>query len=460
MAQPIRDGVVRIASIDAGNKKFGTAFVVGRNGANAYLLTCAHVVAGVGGPDQVKAGPVQARVLAQGSPGGLDDIAVLEAELPPGYVPLRLGYATRSGRGCTVTGFRDLPGQPGVLRLLQVEGSLGQLTRMENMNQQVDVWELRMDQDLPPGLSGSPVTDVITGEVIGVATLSLQGEPVSGLAITAATAAEVWPRLRELGTQQLMHRDLEFAYVPGGDFVMGTTERRAAELADTEGRAEYADEAPRSSYVLPGFYLSRFPVTNAQYARFLDEDGGPVPYRADQVSLPYSWDPGTRRHPDGLDDHPVVLVSWWQAVRYCRWLGARLPTEAEWEKAARGTDAREWAWGNDWQSGRANTREGNLPAMTPVGRFSPAGDSCYGLADMSGNVWEWCSSLYDPYPYDAGDGREDQAGVGARVLRGGAWVQDRCLARCATRNHAHPDDFGFTIGFRVAMSDAPTNPAG
>lgn len=74
---------------------------------------------------------------------------------------------------------------------------------------------------------------------------------------------------------------------------------------------------------------------------------------------------------------------------------------------------------------------------------------------MSGNIWEWCSSLYDPYPYDAEDGREDQAGVGIRVLRGGAWVQDRYIARCATRNHAHPDDYGFTIGFRVAMGSAP-----
>jgi formylglycine-generating enzyme required for sulfatase activity len=359
-----------------------------------------------------------------------------------------------------VTGFRDLPGQPGTARLLQVEGKLGQLTRMEKLNQRVEVWELRMDQNLPPGLSGSPVVDVITGEVIGIATLSLQGEPVSGLAITAATAAQVWPKLRELEPPRLMYRDIEFAYIPGGDFIMGTAERRATELARTRGRAEFEGEAPRASYVLPGFYLSRFPVTNAQFAEFLDEDGGSVPFRADEVSLPYSWNPESRRYPDGLGNHPVVLVSWWRAVRYCTWLGSRLPTEAEWEKAARGTDAREWAWGSDWQAGRCNTLEENTRGLAPVGHFSPAGDSPYGLADMSGNVWEWCSSLYDPYPYDSRDGREDQAGVGDRILRGGAWVQDRFLSRCATRNHARPDDYGFTIGFRVAMSDVPPGTAG
>lgn len=319
MVQPIRDGVVRVTSTNPDNRTFATAFVVGRDGATAYLVTCAHVVKSVGGPDQVKAGPTRARVLALGSPDGPNDVAVLEAELPPERVPLRLGYATRSGHGCTVTGFRDLPGQPGTARLLQLEGTLGELTRMEKRDRQVEVWELRMDQELPSGLSGSPVADVTTGEVIGVATLSLEGEPVSGLAITVETIAEVWPMLRDLETPRLIYRDIEFAFIPGGDFTMGTPARRAAELASTHGRAEFEDEAPRATYVLPGFYMSRFPVTNAQYAVFLAEDGGPVPFRADGPSLPYSWDPDTRRYPSGLGDHPVVLVSWLQASRYCRW---------------------------------------------------------------------------------------------------------------------------------------------
>jgi formylglycine-generating enzyme required for sulfatase activity len=458
MPQPIREGVVRIASTDPENRSFGTAFVVGRHGTTAYLVTCAHVVSSVGGADEVKAGPARARVVALGAPGGLDDIAVLEAELPPERVPLRLGFETGSGHGCTVTGFRDLPGQPGTTRLLQVEGSLGDLTRIEKIDQHVEVWELKMNQDLPPGLSGSPVVDIVTGEVIGVATLSLQGERVSGLAIAVATVARIWPKLRDLEAPRLTYRGIEFAYISGGDFIMGTAERRAAALASSEGRAEFEDEAPRTTRTLPGFYISRFPITNAQYAEFLAEDGGPVPFRADEVSLPHSWDPHTRRYPDGMADYPVVLVSWHQATRYCRWLGVRLPTEAEWEKAVRGPDAREWAWGNEWEADRCNTLESGR-ALAPVGRFSPAGDSIYGVAEMNGNIWEWCSSLYDPYPYDAEDGREEQAAVGARVLRGGAWVQDRYLARCATRNRAYPDDYGFTIGLRAAMSGTPASAA-
>jgi formylglycine-generating enzyme required for sulfatase activity len=122
-----------------------------------------------------------------------------------------------------------------------------------------------------------------------------------------------------------------------------------------------------------------------------------------------------------------VYVTWHDAMAYCRWLARvtgrayRLPSEAEWEKAARGTDGRIWPWGNKWDSKRCNSREGGPGNTTPVGQYSPQGDSPYGCVDMAGNVWEWTLSLLKDYPYDPKDGREDAQAEGRRRLRGGAF---------------------------------------
>jgi formylglycine-generating enzyme required for sulfatase activity len=205
------------------------------------------------------------------------------------------------------------------------------------------------------------------------------------------------------------------------------------------------------------YHLSRFPVTNGQYAAYVQECGGPVPYRPDGLSAPFSWDPVTRRPPAGTDDHPVVLVSWHDASGFCRWLGGRLPTEPEWEHAARSNEDREWPWGDEWDPGRCNTVEGGRGRILPVGSFSPAGDSGFGIADMSGNVWEWCQSAFAPYPYRHGDDRDRAGALGPRVLRGGAFGEGRYRARCAARNCTGADDAGFTIGFRVALPlDSPS----
>jgi len=160
----------------------------------------------------------------------------------------------------------------------------------------------------------------------------------------------------------------------------------------------------------------------------------------------------------------VVYVFWHDAVVYCRWLSEvtgrpyRLPSEAEWEKGARGTDGRIYPWGNQWDAERCNNKEGGKGDTTPVGAY-PQGASPYGPLDMAGNVWEWTRSLWgkdwkEPsfkYPYDPDDGREDLEAEGYRVLRGGSWFFSRDLARCVERDGYLPVSSVSYVGFRLCV---------
>jgi len=163
--------------------------------------------------------------------------------------------------------------------------------------------------------------------------------------------------------------------IPAGTFIMG----RDAGSED----ANY-DESPQREIYLDAFYIDERPLTNAEYKKFIDDTGYQVPYLGYPWSQKYDWHNGM--YPGGMGDHPVVLVSWYDAVAYCQWAGKRLPTEAEWEKAARGTDGRLWPWGDEWDPKKA--------ACCGVGDIQPAGKykegkSPYGCLDMAGNVWEW-----------------------------------------------------------------------
>ena len=191
----------------------------------------------------------------------------------------------------------------------------------------------------------------------------------------------------------------EMVKVPAGKFIMGTD-------------ARLPDEGPQHTVKLPSFYIDKFEVTNLQYKKFNDVTHG---------RSPSNW--RNRTYPRGKADHPVVYVTWDNANDYCHWAGKRLPTDQEWEKAARGTDGRLFPWGDEFNTANANTplrwqEIGKFGDTTPVGAFEE-GKSPYGLYDVSGNVWEWTASWYKAYP---GNKTESESyGERYKTLKGGSW---------------------------------------
>ena len=242
-------------------------------------------------------------------------------------------------------------------------------------------------------------------------------------------------------------RDLEeMIDIPAGPFTMGSTQEEIAGLIERfeQNKEWWEKEGDQHEVTLPEFLMSKYPVTNQQYAHFVEATG----HRA-----PRHWS-GTKP-PRTLLTHPVVYVSWHDAVAYCAWLtgekGAvyRLPTEAEWEKAARGADdARTYPWGSTFDANRCNMYDTGIGTTSPVGIFK-VGASPYGCLDMVGNVWEWTQSLYQGYPYEPDDGREDLAGAEPRTLRGGAWDDFDGVVRCAVRSDGSPTYGDVDVGFRV-----------
>ncbi len=251
----------------------------------------------------------------------------------------------------------------------------------------------------------------------------------------------------------------DLARIPGGDFLMGS--------ADAE-----ADERPVHRVTVSEFFIGRFPVTQEEYARFVRATGYPVPsirsmplitqggrditFR--ELGLPYVWHDGDP--PPGHGSHPVVLVRYDDAQAYCAWLTetlgrtVRLPTEAEWEKAARGgAEALRYPWGNDIDATRANYLSDPVlkrhRGTRPTGTFPP---NAYGLYDMCGNVWEWVSDWYAPDSYGLAEDRDPRGPDSGtmRIVRGGSWVNDDVsMLRCAYRHKVPPDTYAYSIGFRI-----------
>jgi formylglycine-generating enzyme required for sulfatase activity len=291
---------------------------------------------------------------------------------------------------------------------------------------------------------------------------------------------------------QARHRT-DMALIPGGEFELGSP-AWVLDWLQTEGQpfpeTWFLDEVPQSNVELAPFAIDIHPVTVDEYAAFVaatgyrtvaERQGWGVVYGAFywEELIGASW-----RQPAGPQcgyappgDHPVVHIAVEDAEAYAAWAGKRLPTEAEWELAARGPEYRLWPWGNTWAREWANTTElrlgdrirqasewrawwkqrvhrGPIPLTTPVGRFSPSGDSPFGVADMAGNVYEWTASPSSFYGRSPACDDTLMSVMGRfRVIRGGSWMSLRYQARTSERLHGDPCGWSnFATGFRCAES--------
>lgn len=232
------------------------------------------------------------------------------------------------------------------------------------------------------------------------------------------------------GTIQKRGKDeAEMVYIPAGTFTMG----------DAQGDGDPA-ERPTGKVSVNGFWIDRYEVSFDQFGKFV---------QASNYKAQGNWEQLKSRG----SNHPVVNVTWNDAGAYCRWADKHLPSEAEWEYAARGSDGRKYPWGNQWDATRARFR-GNKGSGTTanVGAY-PSGASPFGAQDMAGNVWEWTASLEKPYPYVATDGREDSKTSGSRVSRGGSWLGDSDILRVSVRDFLSPSSKNDKLGFRCAQPD-------
>lgn len=222
-----------------------------------------------------------------------------------------------------------------------------------------------------------------------------------------------------------------YVTVPAGDYPYG----EAGEMVTIE--------AP--------FLLGRYPVTNSQYRAFVDDGGYQVrewwseagwTWRKDEnITEPWFWDYRQINAPN----QPVVGVSFWEAEAFCSWAGGRLPTEQEWEAAARGPEGFTYPWGDDWEDGNCNSSKAGLKVTSAVGLFPRGRQARLGLEDFAGNVWEWCDNLYD---------QADSTTGANRVFRGGSWIVDARIVRSAVRHWFVPEYRNNDLGFRCARVQA------
>lgn len=300
-----------------------------------------------------------------------------------------------------------------------------------------------------PGAGGSVAQSGNTGAGAFANPTSVIQLPSAPITVAQATAESLLAATRVPGQPDLVvtlpaGAALSFVRVPAGPFQMGSL------ITDTQAEAY---EKPQFTLTLTEYYIGLYEVTNAQFAAFVQTTGYTTT----------AWRPGMA---DGMAAYPATPISWDDAQAYCDWASRasgrtiRLPSEAQWEKAARGADGRTYPWGNQTPGISLLNYDMLFKAAVPVGSFSPSGDSPYGAADMAGNVWEWTSTQWDNakgapyrYPYNADDGREalPPDGAGYRILRGGSYLNAGSYMRSAYRgaDDAHRAQLGY--GFRVAL---------
>lgn len=250
-------------------------------------------------------------------------------------------------------------------------------------------------------------------------------------------------------SNQTPRAESKMVLIPAGEFTMGSDK---SDSAPPKGfvmlKPRYLDEHPAHKVNVAAFWLDAYEVTNGQYSEFV---------QATKRAPPPHWEKG--RYPSGAADQPVTQIKWADAREYCQWKGQRLPTEAEWEKAARGTDGREFPWGNEFDAKKANTGLSEQRGLMRVGSLA-AGKSPYGVYDMVGNVWEWVEDWYQPYPGTTYT--SDYFGERMKVIRGGGWEgthhDSAHQYRTAYRFFAPPNLPLGDVGVRCAKDAQPPKP--
>ena len=300
------------------------------------------------------------------------------------------------------------------------------------------------------------LTGCLPADSTGLTPASTDTEVPSAITIPSGTGAHTSmpePTLTPVPNSVRPSDGMEMVYIPAGTFIMGSD----------EGEAE---EGPAHEVNLDAYWMDSTEITNGMYALCVEAGVCNPPMELG------SYTRSTYFNNPLFADYPVIYVDWSMADTYCQWAGARLPTEAEWEKSARGENALIYPWGGDWDVGarkRLNFADRSNPEMTsdltaddgyrdtaPVGSY-PMGRSPYGIYDLAGNVWEWVADWYDPKYYLASppDNPPGPAGptqeISMRALRGGAWVAaSRAVFHTYNRNGLEPSEFSSSIGFRCA----------